>query len=145
MEIYYNYDSEKYNIGDFKPYLITEKAIDPKRNFENYKVNINPNEGNIPHMHLCSNDKPDVCIYIYDNKYFTHGIHVGVLESGEDELFNEWMRKRNKKYSINGAVYTNWEVADMLWWEANGASSNPRPINAKQPGYSYIKPYKEKK
>lgn len=94
-------------------------------------------------MHLCSNDKPDICIYIYDNRYFSHGIHTGTLEAGECNLFNEWMKKRNKKYSINGEVYSNWEVAQILWWEANSSTSNPKPNNVNQPDYSYIKPYKE--
>ena len=51
---------------------------------DSLEIWVYPNDnGKIPHFHVKSDGKPDACIMIMDNQYFTHGSHTGTLNKNE--------------------------------------------------------------
>ena len=77
------------------------------------KVEIYPNEGSIPHMHIYNKDKSfDTCVCIYSNNYFSHGgKYKSKFTSKQCKEFNKWMSKTN--YAVDDM--TNWQCAKMIW------------------------------
>jgi len=104
------------------------------------KVYVYNNEGNfVPHFHLVVDGKPDVCIMILDNAYFTHGIHKHTLSNKDCRLLNEWMKKPNSK-GFDSKV-TNWMTIAFAW-NLPETHMQIDIKHTKQPDYSTIKPYK---
>lgn len=130
---------------DLNDEFITEDNIGTFQKADGGKsaeVYVYPSEGdNIPHFHIInkiSNPPIDVCVQIYDNRYFEHGCHSGTLNSVAEKNLNKWLKKLNKTNNS-----TNWEYIVELWnkghqkWE-EFYKNNPMS----QPDYSFIKPYK---
>lgn len=103
---------------------------------DNLEIWVYPNDnGKIPHFHVKRNGKPDACIMIMDNQYFTHGSHTGTLNKKESGLLNDWLKQ------IVENIGTMWTVIRDDW-NANDERGTSVPPNIDQPDYSYIKPYK---
>lgn len=103
---------------------------------DNLEIWVYPNDnGKIPHFHVKRNGKPDACIMIMDNQYFTHGSHTGTLNKKESGLLNDWLKQ------IVENIGTMWTVIRDDW-NANDERGTSVPPNIAQPDYSYIKPYK---
>ena len=104
---------------------------------DNLEIWVYPNDnGKIPHFHVKRDGKPDACIMIMDNQYFTHGSHTGTLNKNEAGLLNNWLSQIVKKTGT-----TMWTVIRDDW-NANDERGAKVPISVAQPDYSYIKPYK---
>lgn len=103
---------------------------------DNLEIWVYPNDnGKIPHFHVKRDGKPDACIMIMDNQYFTHGSHTGTLNKKESGLLNDWLKQ------IVENAGTMWTVIRDDW-NANDERGTSVPPNIAQPDYSYIKPYK---
>lgn len=104
---------------------------------DNLEIWVYPNDnGKIPHFHVKRDGKPDACIMIMDNQYFTHGSHTGTLNKKESGLLNDWL-----KQIVKNTGTSMWTVIRDDW-NANDERGTEVPINIAQPDYSYIKPYK---
>lgn len=113
-----------------------------KKKFSKCIVYIGDNEGNIPHFHVSSEDYKEFlcCIYIYDNRYFTHGKHKDEFENGHQrKILDKWLRQQSK-YADN---YSNWQYLKLMWNQYNPIHAVPDTIDRQyQPNYTYIKSYK---
>lgn len=113
MSVFYPYEIV-YEIGET---LLTEDLVEKKEKYflDNYKAEVHPNEGNIPHIHFRKRGKPDTCICIYTNEIFVHGKHIGTFDNSECRELDKWLRKKNSRYYREiGELRTNWEVAATL-------------------------------
>ena len=106
------------------------------------KVEIYPNEGSIPHMHIHNKDKSfDTCICIYSNNYFSHGgKYKSKFTSKQCKEFNKWMSKTN--YAVDDM--TNWQCTKMIWSIMNPDYKFPEARKVKtQPHYEDMINFKD--
>lgn len=100
-------------------------------------------EGPIPHFHMVSKDKSfDCCICIFDNYYFSHGMHQIVLDPVQRISLNDFLDLPNH----NSPYATNWQIIRSLWIIFNRGTDGRRehyPIY--QPDYTEIRPFSEYK
>lgn len=116
----------------------------PKSVKKECTILVNGIEGDhIPHLHIEGEDF-SCCIQLFDNRFFTHGIHKDKLHKSDWKIFDKWMRQPNKKYRDK----SNWEIAVKFWNDANGKGylNNKVPLKIdEQPDYTTILPYKKEK
>lgn len=108
------------------------------------KVEIYPNEGPVPHMHVYNNDKSfESCICVYSNNYFAHGgKYTSKFSSKQCREFNEWMKNQNTKFPGN---ITNWQAVAFAWEIANPDCKFPENRKVKtQPHYEDMINFKDK-
>lgn len=110
-------------------------------------IEVFSDEGNnIPHFHIrneaevnngSEKDRFHTCLYIFDNRYFTHKGKMDTFKKKQMEELNDWLKKPNKRY---GKI-TNWEAIRKIWIDLydNGKYAN---YSGTQPDYTTIKPYK---
>lgn len=106
------------------------------------KVEIYPNEGSIPHMHIYNKDKSfDTCVCIYSNNYFSNGgKYKSKFTSNQCKEFNKWMSKTN--YAVDDM--TNWQCAKMIWSIMNPDCKFPEARKVKtQPHYEDMINFKD--
>ena len=94
-------------------------------------IYVRDNEGAIPHLLYVVNGHPDVCICLYEAKYYIHGSHTETVSSKTLNAINEALKKPCKK---NGKI-SNWEYLCKQWKEKNGLLPQYENIN-KQPDYT---------
>lgn len=83
--------------------------------FDEYEVYVHTDDaGHIPHFHLRDSATQgrmfETCIELKTNKYFHHGAHQGVLNSGERKDLAEFMESMNTKLNM-----TNYKATCILW------------------------------
>lgn len=79
------------------------------------KIHVYGNEGNIPHFHIVPIDeklrrKHEVCVWLYEAKYFTHSSKQGTLTSEQRKILNNFMKMDN-----------NWRKACDMWNISGGS------------------------
>lgn len=144
-------DPEFYLLGTINfDDLINEQEIVQKdqrfkpKSIGECKVEIYPNEGPIPHMHVFNSDKTfEACICIYSNNYFAHGgKYTSKLSAKQCKEFNEWMNKNNTKFPGSA---TNWQAVVFAWEIANPDCKFPENRKVKiQPHYEDMVNFKDK-
>ena len=122
------------NIGDNKTSPTFPNSFNGK-----CKVEVYNDEGKyIPHFHITFIDKKlSCCIYIFENRFFTHGIHKDILNKKDWKTLDAWLRAKHNRYPY----YTNWEYIVYTWNMIYNLSNDPKQLS--QPDYTTIKPYKE--
>ena len=102
------------------------------------KLEVYPNEGQIPHFHIISknNIKWECCIEIYNPKYFSYGSKIGKLTNKQLKILDSWLRDISKKDIFSFGV-TNWQTICMIW-EFQGNPNTNVPKNPIQPDYTKI-------
>lgn len=106
------------------------------------KIHVYGGEGkNIPHFHLISNNGNEICVCIFDNRYFTHGKYTGTLSSVQRKQLNDWLNE----HSIFAPSIDNWEMIRAIWFQSNETPEyiSKKFMRIKQPDYSNIVGYKE--
>lgn len=102
--------------------LIEEKNIEPNLNkhlnlgkgIGKCKVEIYPNEGNIPHMHVYNDSGFNTCICLHSPNYFSHGgKYKDKFTSNQCKIFNSWLSDIN--FGFTTSKITNWEAAVFIW------------------------------
>lgn len=107
------------------------------------KVEIYPNEGSIPHMHIYNKDKSfDTCVCIYSNNYFSHGgKNKSKFTSKQCKEFNKWMTELNNNFD---PPTTNWQAIKSLWNIMNPDCKFPGSRKVKtQPHYEDMINFKD--
>jgi hypothetical protein len=96
-----------------------EEAFIDDLNIDKYgftKIYVYGNEGPIPHFHIVSENKNDICICICEAKYFNHGKYKNTFKSKKQlKMLDYWMDNIN----INDDTKTNWEFIIIMWKSAN--------------------------
>lgn len=95
------------------------------------RLYVKGDERTIPHFHFPVPGNPDVCICLYENKYYIHANHTKTLDSKTLEAIDEAMRKPCKK----DKSITNWESLCLQWKEKNGLLPQYENITT-QPDFS---------
>ena len=135
---------------DFGENLLNEVNVEDKNKFPRFKksfsgkctIEVYGSEGEyMPHFHIISNDKSfECCICIFDNRFFNHGKHQGILARKDWKILDEWMSKDNSRFKDKYNVKSNWDAIVSMWKQLNGENINIKTIE--QPDYTTIKPYK---
>ena len=113
------------------------------------KILIYGGEGtSIPHFHYIDrNHKIDTCIMLDDNRYFSHGVHKGVIsDSKTRKLLNKILEGKcintqeleDNKPNVFGTMV--WSAMVIYYNYFNGTNIDSDPTKKKN--YSTIKPYK---
>ena len=131
--------------------IITEQKVEDNKLFPVFKnsfkgkcvIEVYGKEGsNMPHFHITSVDKKfSCCICIFDNRFFNHGKHKGLLHKKDWKILDEWMRQKNSKYPN----ITNWEYTKQIWEDYNDKTYKNNDVELdydNQPDYTTIKSYK---
>lgn len=94
--------------------------------------------GNIPHFHVHDIDyNIDTCVMIIENRYFSHGSHIGTLNQKQRKALNEFLKESSELFEL----YTNYNTIIRIW---NGNNSGKKiDKNLKQPNYTTISEYKK--
>ena len=105
------------------------------------EVHVYSNEGPVPHFHLKSNNGNEICICIFDNRYFTHGKYTGTLSSIQRKQLNDWL---NQPLKFDPRI-NNWESIRITWFQSNNTPDYlfKKYNSIKQPDYSDIVGYKD--
>jgi hypothetical protein len=100
-------------------------------------------EGPIPHFHMVSKDKSfDCCICIFDNYYFSHGMHQSVLNTTQRKSLNEFLSSPNPEFPSA----TIWETIRYEWIVNNKYTDGRNgDYPTSQPDYTNIRPFSEYK
>lgn len=83
--------------------------------FDEYEVYVHTDDaGHVPHFHLRDATTQgrvfDTCIELKTNKYFHHGGHQGILNSGERKDLAKFMESMNPQLKM-----TNYKATCILW------------------------------
>lgn len=85
----------------------------------------------IPHFHLIGNNL-NCCICIYDNKYFSHGVHKDKINSKTKKILNGFLKEKNKTI----VEYSNWQVIGLFFDISNQTNYFNKKL--KQPDYTKL-------
>jgi len=134
--------SEQYHIGtiyNFEDTILYEERLTKENEFKLSKkkgvggyidIYVFGGEGSNPHFHLIG-EKLNICICIYQNRYFLHGSHQDRLNQKQKNELDAFLRKPNKKMA---GRFTNWEAICVLW--NTGNDTYPFNPNNKQHDYT---------
>ena len=123
--------------------MISNRIIYGKKSL-NYRIYVLAKEQlNVPHFHIVNPAiEIDVCICIYEPKYFDHASHTGTLNSRELKMLDAFLRTCHDP--DKGETY--WDYIDSCWYTSNILSKpNPAYYRAKyrltsvQPNYRDIR------
>ena len=107
-----------------------------------YGVYVWADEGNVPHFHISKTPtSPGICVCIYSNQYFKHGIHQGELKNNnQKKILDTWLDATivvphpTKPKLIRT---TNWKHIRYVWNDANPDCLFPQELKCKEkPDYT---------
>lgn len=106
------------------------------------KVSVwNNDGGSIPHFHIVdtatSGGSFNSAIFIGDNRYFTHGSAVDVLNRKQRKILDILLSGTDEDGD------SNWEYLIKTWNKNNSKAKIPNTMKTNKPDYNEIKPYKE--
>ena len=121
---------------------IISNQISYKKKTLNYQILVYDKEGPIPHFHVKGKDgNVDVCICIFEPRYFDHRSHVGTLNSKELKVLDGFLRSECNSITKN----TYWGFIVDTWCYNNRYDYNKYPqiiVTDKQPDYTHMLGYK---
>lgn len=108
----------------------------------NYQIQVYDGEGPTPHFHIVRKPikKADVCICIYEPRYFDHGTYTGTLNASELKVLDNFLRTCPPALDI-----TYWDVINLSWRRLNPENCllYPNVLSTNvQPDYTNMKGFK---